>query len=503
MSVINWPLVRRIFGILLMLETIFLALSSIVSAFYSAKDGEQDFAALAIATVACGICGSILVLSARSFKESFSTREGFLVVSVTWLLFTFFGMLPYLIYGTCHTWADAFLETISGFTTTGCTVLNDIDSQPHGILFWRSLTQWIGGLGIVVFTLALLPRIPNGNIQMFSAEVTGMQVDKLRPTIQATSRRLWFIYISLTLVCAFLYTLGGMSLFDAICHSLTTMSSGGFSTHQSSIGFFHSSYIEYVCAIFMFITSINFSLFYLIQRGNYKRFWQDQELRSFFRIVLFFTALFTILHLINDTKTGLSTEQIEAMPHGIADTIRSSFFHVVTIMSTSGFQAESYDYNLWGMPFWLPTIAIMACGGCAGSTAGGLKVLRVVILFKNIAQEAIHHLQPNSYTSIRLNGNTLNTEHAHRTMAFMFLFILIGIVSVFVLQLQGFDTDTAIGTTVTALSNTGPGLGATGPAFTWAALPAFSKVFLGVIMLVGRLEIFTVILLFYPRFWKN
>jgi len=503
MNIVNWPLVRHILGMLLLLETIFLALSTLLSAFYWFAAGEHDFIPLALTTLASGVVGGLLLLSSRHFTSQFSTREGFLLVTVTWVCFSLFGMLPYLLNGTCTTVADAFLETVSGFTTTGCTVLNDIDAQPHGILFWRSITQWIGGLGIVVFTLALLPRLPNGNIQLFSAEVTGMTIDKLRPTIQATALRLWFIYLALTLSCALLYLLGGMTLYDAICHALTTLSSGGFSTHQSSIGGFHSSFIEYICVIFMFITSINFSLFYFVQRGGISRLWRDQEFRCFFWIVVSFTLLFFVLHMSTQVGNILPIQHNEAYPVGVLDTIRTSLFHVVTIVSSTGFQGEYYDYGVWGIHFWLPTLAIMACGGCAGSTAGGLKVLRVLVMGKNMSQEFRLHLHPRSYTAVRINGIAIDTELVHRTMAFIFLFLLIAIGCTFVLQLQGLDTDTAIGTTVSALGNCGPGLGLTGPAFTWAELPTLSKWLMSFAMLVGRLEIFTVLLLFYPAFWKK
>lgn len=503
MKILNWPLIRHTFGMLLMLETCFLALSTGVAAFYAHTAGEEDWMALGITTLISGLLGGSLMLSNRHYTQRFSHREGFFIVSVTWVLFTLIGMLPYLLHGTCHTVADAFLETMSGFTTTGCTVLGDIDQQPHGILLWRSITQWIGGLGIVVFTLALLPAIATGNIQMFSAEVTGMTVDKLRPKIQATSRRLWFIYIGLTALCALLYWVGGMTPYDGICHAMTTLSSGGFSTHQASIGYFQSSFIEYVCCIFLFITSINFSLFYIVQRGHWQQFWRNEEFRWFTWIVAGFTLFFCLLFFTQQSHSPLADPQLSATPSGLLDTFRTSLFHVLTIISTCGFQGEWYDYCLWGYAFWLPTLVIMACGGCAGSTAGGLKVLRVVILLKNIKQELFHHLHPNSYTLVRLNDSRVDTELVYRTLAFVFIFLLLTLGCTFCLQYQGLDTDTAIGTTISAFGNCGPGLGSTGPAFTWAALPSFSKWVLSFAMLIGRLEFFTVILLFTPSFWKK
>jgi len=488
---------------LLMLETIALAAAAVVAAGYGLCQGEQDFWSLALPTLACGLTGLTLRLTSRHPSTHISHREGFLIVALAWVLFCGFGMLPYLIYGTCTSVTDAFLETMSGFTTTGCTVLTDIDSQPHGILLWRSMTQWIGGLGIVVFTLALLPRIQQGNIQLFSAEVTGMTVDKLRPKIQATSRRLWIIYVALTCACACLYKVGGMSVFDAVCHAMTTLSSGGFSTHQSSLGGFHSALIEYVCCVFLFITSLNFSLFYMVGRGHVLHLWRDEEMRWFAAIVCGFTVLFCLLHGHTAMLSDLTAEQAAALPHGVEQTFRASLFHVLSIISTCGFQGECYDYQLWGTCFWLPTILIMVCGGCAGSTAGGLKVLRVAILLKTLRMELKQQVHPRRINTVRLNARAVPAEHLYRTLAFFFVFVVCALVGIFCLQMQGLDIETAIGTTMSALGNCGPGLGVTGPAFTWVTLPDLSKWVMSAAMLVGRLEYFTVILIFTRSFWSK
>ena len=503
MKVFNWKLIGHIIGMLLMLESAFLGISSIVAFYYKSILGESDFFPLFFTTIICVCIGMIFLRLTRNYTQSFSHREGFFIVTVSWVLFSLIGMIPYLLNGSLTSFVDAFLETMSGFTTTGCTVMNDIDEQPHGILLWRSMTQWIGGLGIVVFSLALLPRFYSGNTQMFSAEVTGMSVDKLRPKIQDTSRSLWIIYLILTTLCAFLYWCGGMSIFDSICHSMTTLSSGGFSTHQASLGWFHSGFIEYVCAAFLFITSINFTLFYLIQKGYWKQVFRNDELRWFSYIVLSFTALFILMFCISGGHTVGDTIQEEASPQGILMTIRSSLFHVLTIISTCGFQGEYYDYNLWGRMFWLPTLLMMVCGGCAGSTAGGVKVIRIVILLKNLLQELLHHLYPSKFNAIRINRVSIPQEHVQRVLAFMFIYIVLAVICVFILQVQGLDTDTAIGTTITSFGNCGPGLGLTGPAFTWADLSASNKLIMSFAMLIGRLEFFTVILLFTPSFWKK
>ena len=503
MAKLNWPLIWQTCGKLLLLEALFMALATAVSAFYWWKEGEQDTMALAIPMLCCMLSGWLMARKHKGISQRVTQCEGFLIVSVMWIVFSLFGMVPYLLHGTCSSVCDAFLETMSGFTTTGCTVLDDIDSQPHGILLWRSLTQWIGGLGIVVFSLALLPRIESGNVQMFSAEVTGMSVDKLRPRIQDTSRMLWMIYVGLTVLCGCLYLAGGMSVFDAICHAMTTLATGGFSTHQSSIGWFHSAFIEYVCATFLFIASINFSLFYLVKRGIFRQFWQSEELRWFVYIVLGATLTCILLLYTRDVSPVLNPERWESMPHGLEATFRASLFHVVTIISTCGFQGESYDYVLWGRVFWLLTLFIMACGGCAGSTAGGFKVLRVVILIKNLRAMVFQSVLPRSYGAVMLDGRPLRLEYLQRTLAFVFLFFLISFACIGVMMLQGIDMDTAIGTTISAIGNCGPGLGQTGPAFTWSWLPDLSKWVLSFTMLIGRLEIFTIILLFTRVFWRK
>lgn len=502
-SKLNWSLVRQTCGKLLLLESAFMFAATGVSLYYWISAGESDFWSLLLPAVLTALTGLGLKLSSGRVLPHVSPREGFLIVSAIWIIFSVFGMLPYLIYGTCTQLCDAFLETMSGFTTTGCTILNDIDDQPHGILFWRSMTQWIGGLGIVVFSLALLPKINSGNVQMFNAEVTGMTVDKLRPKIQDTSRRLWVIYIGLTVACSVLFLLGGMSLFDALCHGMTTLATGGFSTHQASIGWFHSAYIEYVCVIFLFIASVNFSLFYMIRRGYVRQFWQSEEFRWFVYVVVGFILYFVFLHYFRLYQDNLTVEKVQSMPPDFESTLRTSAFHVVTIISTCGFQAEYYDYQLWGRIFWIPTLFIMACGGCAGSTAGGFKVLRLVIMIKNLRAVLRQSLTPNLYSTVMFDNRPLRSEYMQRTLAFLLLFFLVSFVCMVVMMLQGIDMDTAIGTTISAIGNCGPGLGMTGPAFTWSDLPSLSKWVLSFTMLIGRLEIFTFILIFMPSFWKK
>ena len=501
---LNWSLIRYLYGVLLLMESLFLGLSTLVAVFYHFECGESDWVALAITTAIALVSGFALYRSGTHLRGRMSTREGFLVVATVWILYTLVGMLPYLFTGACTTVTDAFIEAMSGFSTTGCTILENIDAQPHGLLFWRGLTQWLGGLGIVVISLALLPIMGSGATHIFGAETNGLGVDKLRPKISQTARRLFGIYLFLSIANAALYAIGPMSLYDSVVHMFSTMASGGFSTHQDSIGFFHSRYVEYICIIFTFLTSVNFNLFYFVGQGKVGQFWRNEELRWFVCGVLGFTLLFMILNVITRNSAEVTPEQYAALGDGTLEcNFRSSLFHTLSIVSSAGFQAEYFDYGLWGPLFWIPTLFLMITGGCTGSTAAGLKVVRVVVLIKNTKNELMQILHPRSYTSVRLNGHTLAAEVVYKILALLSVYMILLVISIFILQLMGLDFVTAIGSAVSALGNTGPALGATGPAFTWAALPALAKWYLAFAMLVGRLEIFTVIIVFTTVFWKK
>lgn len=501
---INWRLIRYILGVLLFMEGCFMGISTLVAFYYHHVAGESDWLPLFVTTALTLGLGSGLWSSSRRHSRQITTREGFFIVSVAWVTFCLLGMIPLLWTGACHDVSSGFLEAMSGFTTTGCTTINDVDIQPHGILFWRHIMQWMGGLGIVVFSLALLPLIGTGATQVFGAETNGLGVDKLRPRIDETARRLWGIYFFLTLACCVLYGLGDMSWFDAVCHSFSTMASGGFSTHSDSIGHFHSPYIEYVCIVFLFITSINFNLFYLFNNGHFRIALRNEELRWFTGFVAGFTLLFMALNYITRIDGLVPEEQLVTLGDGSLEcTFRSSLFHTLTIISSAGYQASYFDYGSWGGIFWLPTLFLMIMGGCSSSTAGGLKVVRAVVLIKNARNQFLHAVMPRTYTNVRLDGHVLHSDVVFKILALLSVYLILLVMSVFILQLMGLNFETAIGTAISALGNTGPALGDTGPAFTWAWLPAAAKWYLSFLMLIGRLEIFTVIVLFTPMFWKK
>lgn len=504
MNRINWSLIRYIFGILMLMEAFFMGISTLVGVYYHFEAGENDWQPLLLTTFVTAVIGYVMTVTSKKHTKQIATREGFFVVSSAWIVFCLLGMIPFLLTHTCPTVGSAFLEAMSGFTTTGCTTIDDIENVPHGLMFWRHLMQWLGGLGIVVISLALIPLIGTGATQVFSAETNGLSVDKLRPKIQQTARRLWTIYFGLSVINVLLYWLGDMSWFDAVCHTFSTMASGGFSTHSDSIGFFKSSYIEYVCIVFLFITSINYNLFYFLGQGYFRLTWKNEELRWFTYLVIGFTVLFMGLNYL--TVNGIIGDDINPATLGDGSwecRFRTSLFHTLTIISSAGYQAQYFDYVAWGHVFWLPTLMMMIMGGCSSSTAGGLKVVRFVVLVKNAKQEIFQALYPRSVSAVRLNGHTLPHNTVFKILAMLSIYLILLVISIFVLQCMGVSFDTSIGCTISALGNTGPALGQAGPAFTWSFLPEAAKWFLAIMMMIGRLEIFTVILLLTPMFWKK
>lgn len=495
----------KIFGLLVLMESLFMALTCGISYYYQLLEGDNDWPAFAASAVITALIGTGLLVKGKYCSgNTFSRKDSFLIVSLIWVVFSLLGMLPFLFYRTTDSVADAFFETMSGLTTTGASVLTDINSQPHGILFWRCILQWMGGLGIIVFSFALIPVYELKNTNIFSAEVTGLGIDKLRPKIRDTARRLLLIYILLTCICVAAFYAGPMNMFDSVCHAMTTLATGGFSTHQESIGYFHSSYIEYVCAFFMIIGSVNFSLYYYFSVGRMRVFFKNEELKWFLCIILFSVLLF--MGLFYGTKGDMipgGQMAKEYMPGTLEETFRASLFHVVSIISTSGYQSSCFDYVAWGTAFLLPTLLIMAIGSCAGSTSGGIKVIRIMVCLKNAVNEFKLQLHPRAVVPIRLSGNVLPEHKVVRALAFLFLYCILVIAGVFILSLLGVSGDTALGSCVSALSNVGPGMGATGPASSFAMFPEAGKWLLSFFMLVGRLEIFTVLFLFVPDFWKQ
>lgn len=459
-------------------------------------------ACAALSFVIGGITLSIGKWKARHASEDqgkyFSRADSFMVVTLTWVLFSLIGMIPYMLLAGMSI-DDAMFEAMSGFTTTGASVISDVDGLSQGLKFWRCITQWMGGLGIVVFTFALVPTVEMRNNKIFSAETSGIGMDKLSPKIATTARRLMMIYLVLTIICGLFYYAGPMNAFDAICHSFTTTATGGFSTHTASIAYYNSPYIEYVASVFMFLSSLNFGMFYyaIIRRWDIIR--SNEELNAFVKIVL--TAVVVFVLLFNFASH--TSESLHALPVGFEEQFRSALFHVTSTISSTGYAATKFDYVAWGDMYLMPTLILMIIGSCAGSTAGGIKVVRFVVTMKAIQNEFIKQLHPRAVLSVNLGGRVLDNDRMRRTLCFVIIYMALVMAGVIIMSYMGIDIVTALGNSITALSNIGPGAGLTGPANNFSEIHSVAKWLMSFYMLVGRLEIYTVLFLFMPSFYKK
>lgn len=483
-STINHGIIIRILGSLLIIESFFLLLAFFISLYYK-EDDLNSFIYTILIVVTLG-------MSARFFTKKvdkrISKREGYIIVSNVWIFFSLMGALPFIISGYIPSFTNAFFETISGFTTTGASILNDIEALPHGLLFWRSIIQWMGGMGIIVLSLAVLPILGIGGIQLFSAEVPGPVPDKLHPRFSETAKRLWLIYLIFTIIETILLMFGGMGWFDAINHSFTTMATGGYSTKQESVAYFSSPYIQYVITLFMFIAGTNFTLAYFGFKLKFKKIYKNEEFRYYFLFTLIISLVIAVgLYL----KHNLTAEQ----------SFRDAIFQVVSIITTTGYATA--DYLMWH-PFLVVLIFIvMFIGGSAGSTGGGMKVMRIVVLLKNSAAEFKRLIHPNAIIPVRFNHKPVPTQIVTNILAFIVIYILIFVIGTVAMASMGLDLESSMGSVIATLGNIGPGIGDVGPANNFHDIPAPGKWFLSFLMLVGRLELFTVLILFSPAFWQK
>ena len=481
---INFKTIIRIIGILLLLETVMFLVCSSVSFYYRESD-MLDFWKAGGITAWIGL---LLAALGKGGERQLTRRDGYVLVSFAWVAFSLFGMLPFYIGGYIPDIADAFFETMSGFSSTGATILDDIESLPHGILFWRSMTQWIGGLGIIMFTIAVLPIFGVSGLQVFAAEASGPTHDKVHPRIGITAKWIWSIYTGITTLLVCLLMLGGMDWFDSICHAFATTGTGGFSTKQASVAYYNSPYIEYVISIFMFISGINFTLVLLFVNRKFKKFISNAELKFYFSSVVFFTAVIAIALYYTS-------------PMGMEESFRKSLFQVISLHTSTGFATD--DYMQWSPVLWGLLTIIMLMGACAGSTTGGLKCIRMVILTKVSRNEFKHILHPNAILPVRINKQVISSSIVSTVLAFCFIYITIIVISTLLMMAMGVGAEESIGCVISSIGNMGPGLGETGPAYSWNALPDAAKWLLSLLMLLGRLELFTVLLLFTPDFWKR
>ena len=481
---LNPRTIIRILGLILVTEGFFMLLSIPVSIIFREGDWPQFLLAGGITAVT----GLLAYLPVRKSPLDLNQRDGYVIVTGGWILFSLFGTFPFLFTRSIPGFTDAFFETISGFTTTGASILNNIEELSHGVLFWRSLTQWLGGMGIILLTLLILPFLGIGGMQLFSAEVPSPTPDKLHPHVKDTAKRLWFIYLVFTFSETMLLWAGEMGFFDAVCHSLTTLSTGGYSTKQASIAYWNSPYIHYVITVFMFLAGTNFTLSYFGMHGQFRKIWANEEFRWYMGFIGGFAVVITL---------GLFATQ----DGGLEPAFRKAIFQVVSILTTTGYSTS--DYLSWAPWLGVLIFILMYFGGSAGSTGGGPKIMRIVIMLKNSTQELKRMIHPNAVIPVRLNRNAVNEKVVTNVLAFIAFYGIIAVISMGIMSVLGNDFNTSVGAVAATLGNIGPGIGDVGPALNYADIQVAGKWYLSFLMLVGRLELFTVLVLFSPMFWRR
>ncbi|MDR1883207.1 MAG: TrkH family potassium uptake protein [Prevotella sp.] len=485
MSNFNYRFVLKTIGFLLIIESLFMMLSSVVSFYLRETAGDV----MLIGSTITFFAGVFLRLTGtEDYVKPIGKRESFVMVAMSWIILSVFGMLPFCLSGSIPDIGEAYFETMSGFTATGATILTDVESMPKGLLFWRSITQWMGGLGIVVFVATILPMGGNASV-LYDTEVTGIGYDRFRPRISQIAKRLWLVYIFLTSVLVLLLWLGPMNMFDSVCHAFTTISTAGFSTKQNSIAYWNSAYTEYVITLFMFIGGINFPLIYFFMQGDTGKLLKNEEFKWYVVVILISVAI---------TGLGLySSGKIE----GVERAFRTSLFQVVSVVTTTCHATD--NFMNWGAFYQFIVVILMLFGACAGSTSGGIKIVRIIILFKNSINEFKRQVHPNAILAIRLNNRVISIDIVTKVLAFIFLYLGVLIFSCLLLSWSGMEFENALGAAISCIGNVGGGLAEIGYSGNFHDVPAASKWYLSFLMLTGRLELFTVLSLFMPAFWRR
>lgn len=485
---INFKAIAKIIGVLLCIEAIFMLIPLFTSIYYHEKDTMPFLYSFLITAV----IGGLILMSSKRNNERTGKREGFMAVTLSWISISLMGALPFIFNGDTHNFTDAFFESMSGFSTTGMSILEDIDGSCHGILLWRSLSQWLGGMGIILFSLAILPILNYGSgLYLFSAEMTGVTHEKLGPRISQTAKKLWGLYLFFTILLFVLLVVGPMDTFDAICTAMTTYSAGGFSTKQESIAYWDSAYIDYTITFFMFLSGINFALIYRSAFRSPKYLFKNEELKYYFYAVVIGTIIIA-LYLLFSYGSNISDYEWS---------FRTALFTVVSGLTTTGYSIV--DFCDWGSFFFFIICLCMLCGACAGSTSGGAKMIRTIILMKNTSAEFFRQIHPNAIRPIRVNNSIVSHEIVSKALAFFVFYVLIILASCVALSLLGLNIEESIGLAISSVSNCGFGVGGENPDAIFTTLPQIGKWIVLFNMLAGRLEIFTLIILFSPYFWKQ
>jgi trk system potassium uptake protein TrkH len=480
---INFRIIARVFSLFLIIEGLFMLFSALISLIYS----EPAVKALLYSGIITTVTGIIVFSPLRNEERLFGKREGYIIVTGIWIIFTLFATLPFIFSGSIKSFTDAFFEAMSGFTTTGATVIKDVESLPHGILFWRALIQWLGGIGIIVLSLAVLPIVKEINIQLATSDFSGQTSDKIHPKIRETAKRLVAIYVTITFIEAIILAACGMPLFDSVCHSFSTMSTGGFSTHNEGLSAYSSPFIKVVITFFMFIAGTNMTIIYFGVKRNFRKIFSYNEFIYYLIICLVFCTIVSIVLFQNTGEAGKS--------------VLDGTFHVISIITTTGFYTS--DWGHWSSFLILIMFILMFTGGTAGSTSGGIKIVRLMILTKNNRMELRRLLHPNGYIPVRLNHKTVPQSIVYNVLVFVTLYFLIICLGTMVISFMGYDIITSFGTSASMLANIGPGLGTLGPFSDYSAVPVAGKWFMSLLMLLGRLELIAVLILFSRSFYRN
>lgn len=483
---LNLPLIYRAIGTLLYLEAFLLAACFGMGFWFH----ETQHSTFALPCAVAIVAGMMLSYAGRHAENRMGRRDGFLIVSLTWIVFSLVGMLPFIVGGYETRIAAAFFETMSGFTTTGASVLTNIDALPHSILLWRSLTHWLGGMGIVFFTIAVLPNMGASDLRLFSAEATGLKMDKLHPRLSTTARWLWSLYLLLTIACTAAYYLGGMSLFDAINHGFSTIATGGFSTHQQSFAWFHSERLQWIAALFMFLAGMNFTLLYLLfVKRRFRKVFSDDELRCY---VGFFIVVALILAGVLTLRSG--EDPLTALRHAV--------FTTLSLQTTTGF--TDVNFMLWHPALWIILTMVGIVGACAGSTSGGLKCIRIMSAWKVCRGEFRQMLHPHAVLPLRINHSNITLQMGRTIFVFLNIYVVLMVASVAVMVCLGMPMLDAFGLATSSFSNVGPSIGRmVGPCGSWGNLSDSVLWLNSFLMLAGRLEIFSLLLPLTPSFWKD
>ncbi|MCB0398741.1 MAG: TrkH family potassium uptake protein [Winogradskyella sp.] len=494
---LNYKIIFHFFGLLLLFNGGFMMLAALISLIY--KDGVT--LNLFLASLSTLLIGGVAMYGTKNHSKEMNKREGYIVVAFGWIVMSLTGTLPYMATEAIPTFTEAFFETISGYTTTGASIINDIEVLPEGVLFWRSMTHWIGGMGIIVLAIAILPLLGVGGMQLFAAEAPGPGGDKLHPRITDTAKRLWLIYFGYTVAETILLQVAGMSFFDAINHALSTLSTGGFSTKNASVAYWNDNpAIQYIIIFFMFLAGTNFVLSYYLFKGKVSKILEDEEFKLYFKFIAIFTIIAALIIYFRADVSQSTIAHPMVLGEG-ESAFRHALFQVLTVITTTGF--VSADYTMWTPFLTVFFFGLMFLGGSAGSTSGGVKVVRHLILIKNGFLEFKRSLHPNAILPVRYNTKSISKDIVFNVLGFFILYMLSFIIGGLGFSMFQMDFESAIGLSASSLGNVGPALGEFGPVNNYSALPPLGKWWASFLMLIGRLELFTVLIILTPFFWRN